>query len=313
MSWIAPLVNNRFGDALNIEMRHQQLFFIKGDKVLDNIGYDEKGKRFNEADFGKPINNLDDVDKNGYWFIGKLYDPDAMREALKRQKDGYYYSFFTNQCQDWADRLGRLGAKIEQEWEKEGRKLSIPPHMSASKEAPRSKRISATEPASVGMGVLAIVLGLAAIVTPQISGEAFAWVLGLYFLAAAFFQTIYAFHGNDWRSITPILFTAAMNLGAGLVLLLNTQFAIVAISLLLAIVLGIQGLSHLFLGLFSRPRLNWIGHLLGGLGMLILAILVFLRWPNSGNNLLGIYVGIAFLLGGLSTVILSLRTRGDTS
>jgi hypothetical protein len=42
-SWLAPLTNNRLGDALNIEFVHEQLFFIQGNRVLDNVGYSEKG------------------------------------------------------------------------------------------------------------------------------------------------------------------------------------------------------------------------------------------------------------------------------
>jgi len=45
-SWIAPVTNNRLGDALNIEFVHEQLFFIEGEQVVKNIGYSEKGKRF---------------------------------------------------------------------------------------------------------------------------------------------------------------------------------------------------------------------------------------------------------------------------
>lgn len=29
MSWLAPLVNNRLGDRLNLELRHEQLFLSK--------------------------------------------------------------------------------------------------------------------------------------------------------------------------------------------------------------------------------------------------------------------------------------------
>ena len=37
-SWAAPLVNNRLGDAFNLELRHEQLFFIEGEEVSDNVG-----------------------------------------------------------------------------------------------------------------------------------------------------------------------------------------------------------------------------------------------------------------------------------
>jgi hypothetical protein len=115
MSWLAPLVNNRVGDCLNLELRHEQLFFIQGEQVLDDIGYSEKGRRFSEADFGKPIRTLEDLKRNGYWLVGREYDPAIMREALARQKDGYYYSLFSNQCQDWTDRVRRSAERLETE------------------------------------------------------------------------------------------------------------------------------------------------------------------------------------------------------
>ena len=92
MSWLAPLVNNRLGDLLNIELRHEQLFLIQGTRILRDIGYNEKGQRFSEAEMGKPIGNLDALTKNGYWLIGRPYDPEIMEEALTKQDDGYYYS-----------------------------------------------------------------------------------------------------------------------------------------------------------------------------------------------------------------------------
>ena len=95
MSWLAPLVNNRFGDRLNLELRHEQLFFIKGEQVLEDVGYSEKGQRFTEAQFGKPIHSLEDLKRNGYWLVGSEYDPAVMREALAEQKDGSYYSLFS--------------------------------------------------------------------------------------------------------------------------------------------------------------------------------------------------------------------------
>jgi hypothetical protein len=91
-SWLAPLTNNRLGDALNIEFVHEQLFFIQGNRVLDNVGYSEKGTRFNEAQFGKPIHSLEDLGRNGYWLVGRRFHPDAVHEALAEQEDGYYYS-----------------------------------------------------------------------------------------------------------------------------------------------------------------------------------------------------------------------------
>jgi len=100
MSWLGPLLNNKIGDRLNLELRHEHLFFIQGDRVVKDIGYSEKGRRFSEIELEKPIRSLEDLKKNGYWLVGRTYDPAIMEEALARQHDGYYYCLFSNQCQD---------------------------------------------------------------------------------------------------------------------------------------------------------------------------------------------------------------------
>ena len=52
MSRLGPLLNNKIGDRLNLELRHEHLFFIQGDRVLKEIGYSEKGRRFSESSSG---------------------------------------------------------------------------------------------------------------------------------------------------------------------------------------------------------------------------------------------------------------------
>src|SRR4249919_2118078 len=84
-SWLAPLTNNRLGDALNIEFVHEQLFFIQGNRVLDNVGYSEKGARFNEAQFGKPIHSLEDLGRNGYWLVGRRFHPEIGRASCRER------------------------------------------------------------------------------------------------------------------------------------------------------------------------------------------------------------------------------------
>ena len=46
---------------------------------------------------------------------------------------------------------------------------------------------------------------------------------------------------------------------------------------------------------------------------LVFTLLIVLRWPDSGSQTLGIYLGIALLAGGLTTVYFSYQTRKNTS
>jgi hypothetical protein len=196
MSWLAPLVNNRVGDCLNLELRHEQLFFIRDDRVLDDIGYSEQGRRFSEADFGKPIHSLEDLKRNGYWLVGREYDPAIMREALARQKDGYYYSLLSNQCQDWVDRLRRSAERLERERGLDTGQAS----RSAISASHYSKPVSPTEPASIWMGLLALALGIGAVLGPIIAGDLFTVFIGVVFLLSGASHIAYGFrrlHSSD--------------------------------------------------------------------------------------------------------------------
>lgn len=179
-SWLAPLTNNRLGDALNIEFVHEQLFFIQGDRVLENVGYSEKGTRFNEAQFGKPIHSLEDLGQNGYWLVGRRFHPDAAHEALAEQEDGYYYCFFSNQCQDWADRLKRRIERVEKTRGFE----PLGSERGASNGQGFWRERAPTVPASLFLGIVAILLGIGACLAPMIAAQKSVIVLALFFIAS---------------------------------------------------------------------------------------------------------------------------------
>jgi len=302
MSFLAPLVNNRVGDLLNLELRHEQLFFIQGDRVIYDIGYNEKGQRFSEADFGKPIHTLEDLKKNGYWLVGRNYDPDIMREALEKQQDGLYYSILSNQCQDWTDRLRRAAERMEKQ-----RGIAAPAGNDLATHY--VKPVSPTEPASIWMGVIALLLGLAAILSRYAAGYLFTTFIGIVFLLAAGSHILYGLHARDWRNMLSILLLAFALLIGGVLILLNRQFATVATGSLLAILIACSGVGETILGVSSRPLRRGIGPLAGGLFMLACAAMIFLAWPDSTDAALGMWVGLALIAGGWSTIWLSWTTR----
>ena len=310
MSWLAPLVNNPIGDRLNLELRHEQLFFVSGTRVVDDIGYGDDGKRFSEADFGKPIRSLDDMTKGGYWFVGRTYPAAVMREALRRQQDGYYYNFLSNQCQDWADRLKRQAERVEREWNTpRGAALADSDEQNVLEQF--TKLVAPTEPASVLMGLLSLAIGITALVVPLVVANAFAVVLGLVFVASGLAHIAYAFHGRDWRNLLGICGIGLLYLVAGGLYLLNRSFAVVASSTLVAFLLGLQGSAHVGLALRGRPPHRWAVMLVTGLLMIAGALMVWRHWPTSGDQFLGLVVGVCLIVGGLGTVWLSWSTRRE--
>jgi uncharacterized membrane protein HdeD (DUF308 family) len=303
-SWLAPLVNNRIGDLLNIELRHEQLFFVEGGRITQDVGYSEKGRRFSETEYGRTLRTVEDLRTYGYWFVGREFPCDIMREALRRQRDGYYYSILSNQCQDWADRLMRGAERIERE-------RGIAPSR-------RERWIHArdsdgwalpTEPSSIWMGLVALALGAGGFLAPSIAGGAMTVVLGMFFLAAGVSHIAYGLHAKDWRNLLGELITALIHLTVGALLLANRDLGRAAGSAIIGVSLVIHALVNLVLGLSSRPRSHWIGKLIAAPVLLASAGLIAAHWPSSGERTLGAAVGLSLFAGGLSTIYLSWRTR----
>ena len=109
----------------------------------------------------------------------------------------------------------------------------------------------------------------------------------------------------------PIIFFALIHVVAGLFFVVNSQAAVMSTSLLIAIVLAVEGVTHIGVALVSRPLRNWLGTLFSGVVALLFSVLVFRRWPISGEKFFGALVGISLIIGGLSTIYFSQRTRSD--
>ncbi len=295
-SWIAPVTNNRLGDALNIEFVHEHLFFIEGDRVFKNIGYSEKGKRFSEEEFGKPINNLEDISKNGYWLVGRKFHPAAAEEALSEIDDGHYYSFFSNQCQDWADRLRRKMERIEKA------QGLVPIARTETGDNRFWKEKAPTVPASAAFGLLAIGLGVGSFLAPAVAAHRSIWILAIFLIVSGISEIVYAFHGRVWSQILGTIFFAILNIAAGGALLLDTQNLAGWAGGLFGVAFGINGLAHIGVAIRSRPFLHYVGTLLTGLGMLIGAVLLFTKTVGERDVLFGIIIGANLILGGFSTL-----------
>lgn len=305
-SWIAPVTNNRIGDALNIEFVHEQLFFIEGDRVVQDVGFSEKGKRFSEADMGKPVTDLASLRAGGYWLVGRRYHPAAARKALAEMDDGHYYSFFSNQCQDWADRLKRKIERIEKE-------EHLPPVEAAGQpaEADFWKEKAPTVPASALFGVLAILLGLGACLAPVVAARQSLLILALFLIASGVSEIIYAFHGRNWSQLLGTLVLAALNLVAGMALVLTAREAVGWAGTFFEIAFGIAGLAKTAVALRSRPFVRWIGTLAVGIFMTGISVLLLTGTMRETDSLFGLLIGLNLLGGGISTLWLRWRAARD--
>jgi len=167
----------------------------------------QKGKRFSEEDYGKPIRTLSDLFKE--WVLAGWKGVSSRGRhgsPCAEVDDGHYYSFFSNQCQGLGgSRYPSYGA------DRKGPGLK-PIAQSPGGELRRAgsgRRRLQTAPSSVMLALLAIGLGLGRFLAPAIAARRSLWVLARISRGLSGISEIaYALHGRNWTQILGTIFFA---------------------------------------------------------------------------------------------------------
>jgi uncharacterized membrane protein HdeD (DUF308 family) len=100
----------------------------------------------------------------------------------------------------------------------------------------------------------------------------------------------------------------ASSLVVGFMLVAHPGAGTLTVTLLIAIFFLISGAFRIISSLAMRsPRWGWV--FFNGLVTLVLGILVLCRWPAPGFRVMGLFIGLDFILSGWSWVMLSLAAR----
>jgi len=303
LSWLYPLVNNRIGALLRLQLRHEHLFFMKDGRVVDEIGYSEESVRFHERDFGKVMHTPEDITAMGYWFVEPRYNAQAAYEALGEVQDGAYYSVFSNQCQDWAHRVRVEAARIEKARE-------LPPPPGKEPDVRLYKEVAPTTPAAWYLGMLAVALGVLGLGAPVATGYHYLRFVALLLLAIGVSDIVYAFSSKVWRTFLSTLFFGVLSLVGAVVLWANDRFLMAGSNGVLAVVLCVEGFARLGVALRSRPFLAWSGTFITGLLLLGTAWVAWNHRDGSAAGwLLGVSLSVSFIAAGASTIWLNWRLK----
>lgn len=163
----------------------------------------------------------------------------------------------------------------------------------------------------VALGILMMVLGIAAIVAPFIATIAVAGVLSWTFLIAGIVQIVYAIQSRQQQGFWPSLITGILYVIAGILLLSNLLGAALSITLAFGWVIFAQGILEVIAAFKLRPASQWGWTLFSGIVSIILGILILQQWPFGAAWLLGLYVGFSLLCAGLPMLVLPLALRNN--
>jgi len=163
--------------------------------------------------------------------------------------------------------------------------------------------------ASIGLSVLMILAGIAAIAIPPLAGIAVAIMLAWLLILGGVAHLVFAWHTRThgvmvWGMILGILYIAI-----GVFLAVRPIVALASFTLLLAGYLLAEGVLEFILWFRMKhfPGAAWL--LFDGIITLFLSILIWMTWPSSSDWVIGTLVGVSILFSGVSRLMLAVRAR----
>jgi uncharacterized membrane protein HdeD (DUF308 family) len=166
----------------------------------------------------------------------------------------------------------------------------------------------------MGEGVVLLILGLAAIILPQVASVAIAILLGWLLLMSGIVGLLSSFAARHAPGFGWSLLSAAAGIAAGVVLLASPLSGVVTLTLVLSAFLCVEGIVSIFYSLEHRRELTgrWAMLLFSGLVDLLLAALIFAGLPGSAGWAIGVLVGINLVMGGTALIAMALHARSKT-
>lgn len=160
-------------------------------------------------------------------------------------------------------------------------------------------------------GALLMLLGLGCLALPKLAAVSATLLCGITMVLGGAVLWVFARLTRGWPGFRPTLFSALILLLLGLFVVTFPPAGILSIGVLLTLALLLDGFLKLYTAFAARgvPGYGW--YAFHGLIALGLAGMVIAEWPTSATWLIGLLIGLHFLLKGWTLVVLGLATRAS--
>jgi uncharacterized membrane protein HdeD (DUF308 family) len=163
--------------------------------------------------------------------------------------------------------------------------------------------------ASIGWGIIMILLGVLAVILPLATGIAISVVVSWIIALAGLAYLASAFAGRNagafiWRMLIGLVYV----LGGGY-LGLHPQIALASLTIVTAAIFAIEGVLELvtFFQFRAFAGSGWV--LFDAIATLLLACLVGLPWPSSSSWAIGVILGVNLIVTGSTVLMYSIAAR----
>lgn len=154
------------------------------------------------------------------------------------------------------------------------------------------------------LGILLIVLGVAAIAFPFVTTIAVKIFIGWLFLIGGVLQIVHAFSTRAWSEFLLDLLIGVLYLVVGGWLAFFPLTGIITLTLLLALLFIIEGIVEFGIAFRIRPHSGWVWMFLSGIIAIAVGVLLIANLPSSAAWAIGLLVGINLIFSGFAYLFL---------
>jgi uncharacterized membrane protein HdeD (DUF308 family) len=153
-------------------------------------------------------------------------------------------------------------------------------------------------------GVLFLLLGCLAILTPFFAGSLALFLVGTLLVAFGALEMLETFQPADEVSKRSTYLSGALSIFAGILLLAQPQLVVTGLRWFLAASFFIDGTGKIIAAIKSRRTGNpWRWILAGGLVSVLIAAALAARWPVPGQTAVAFLIGIRMCSAGTSMLL----------
>lgn len=161
----------------------------------------------------------------------------------------------------------------------------------------------------LALGIAYVIMGLVIAGSPMAATLAVEVLIGFVLVIGGVISIIGAFFTGDWKRLLLILLSGILYIVVGVLLLKNPVQGVLTLTILLAAFLLVEGFFKIIHSFQMKPAPNWVWLLVSGVASVILGIMIWGEFPESSAFIIGLLVGIYFLINGITMVMFSFALK----
>lgn len=164
------------------------------------------------------------------------------------------------------------------------------------------------------VGIAMVLLGTAVISWACLTTVTVAatWVFGCFLVGGGIAEVITGIRARNWSGALFHLLLGVLYLIAGAFIIDSPARSAVQLTLIIAIFMIVSGLFRIVFAIAHRGEGRaWV--LLNGLVTLVLGVMIYKQWPQSGLWVIGLFLGIELIMNGWGWIMISAALKKKTA